>query len=114
MKKSRAYVPSVPTRYDPINKIRTPIYNLESAAEYGIVTPLVSISESLDQYSFSELANQVRHGLSHMQEQDYIVCIGDPVLIGIAMNVALKLFGRTRILRWDKVRKQYTELEVKG
>ena len=59
----------------------------------------------------SALAN-ARARLSSMTRDDYLVLVGDPVMIGICVAVAAELVGRVKLLRWDKRSLSYVPVDV--
>jgi hypothetical protein len=41
-------------------------------------------------------------------DQDYLLCIGDPVAIGLATAVAAsRNYGRVKLLKWDRQEHRY-------
>lgn len=57
------------------------------------------------------LAN-ARTKLRTMTRDDYLILVGDPVMIGLCVAVAAEMIGRVRLLRWDKRSLSYTPVEV--
>jgi hypothetical protein len=47
-----------------------------------------------------------------MTRDDFLVLVGDPVMIGLCVAVAAELIGRVRLLRWDKRTLAYFPIEV--
>lgn len=48
-----------------------------------------------------------RTRLESMQEDDFLLLNGDPVMIGICLAVAAEQLGRVKLLRWDRREKIY-------
>ena len=49
----------------------------------------------------------------NLSPEDYLLCIGDPVAIGIATHLALKnTKGRINMLRWDRTGFQYEVIKL--
>jgi hypothetical protein len=59
----------------------------------------------------SALAN-ARRVMQTMTREDFLVLVGDPVMIGLCVAVAAELVGRVRMLRWDKRTLSYVPVEV--
>lgn len=57
------------------------------------------------------LAN-ARRVLASMTRDDYLVLVGDPVMIGLCVAVAAEMVGSVRMLRWDKRTLSYVPVEV--
>lgn len=53
-----------------------------------------------------------RERLETMNEDDYLLLNGDPVMIGICLTVAVERFKRVRLLRWDRREKIYIPVAV--
>ncbi len=60
-----------------------------------------------------------QHALKHartklqgMQEDDFLLLNGDPVMIGICLAVAAELIGRVKLLRWDRREKIYLPITL--
>lgn len=63
-------------------------------------------------YHGSALIEHARHVLRDIQPGDYILSVGDPVLVGICMAVALEYDGEINILRWDREEFKYLPLTL--
>lgn len=55
---------------------------------------------------------QIRRVLNAMTREDYLVLVGDPVMIGLCTAVAAELIGKVKLLRWDKRALAYFPVEV--
>lgn len=53
-----------------------------------------------------------RKVLRDMTADDYLVLIGDPVIIGICVAVAAEFLGTVKVLRWDKFSTRYVPIEI--
>jgi len=59
----------------------------------------------------SGVIKTLENGLQHYSDTDFIVPIGDPVLIGVVTAIAAGYNnGRVKFLRWDKRAHKYTVL----
>lgn len=57
------------------------------------------------------LAN-ARKVIQSMGRDDYLILVGDPVMIGLCVAVAAEMIGRVKLLRWDKRNMSYTPVEI--
>lgn len=42
-----------------------------------------------------------------MKEDDFLVLLGDPVMIAIVSSVAVEIFGKLKFLKWDRRERIY-------
>lgn len=50
--------------------------------------------------------------LDSMTEKDFLLLNGDPVMIGICLQVAAENLGRVQLLRWDRREKVYLPIAL--
>lgn len=94
------YVPHVPTRFDPLLNKRTPTLDISSAGAFGTII-MLDCNLSNSTLRFEQLQN--------FEPCDYILAVGDPVLIAAAIHRAFVESGsdEVKVLRWDKIKKGY-------
>jgi len=102
-REARVLIPQVPTRFDKVAGRRVPSVDLNPAARYGEFTEL-SVDGGIEELR-SRFAVEAR-------ANDYILCVGDVVMVAAAISYACDAFGKARLLRWDKNRKTYDTMEV--
>ena len=85
-------------------------YNLEPAKEFGnlIIMNLWSQPRDITSQYASMIKIMTTHG---MLKDDLLLLIGNPILIGLAIHIALRRNGEVKVLVWDKVRYKY-EIEL--
>jgi hypothetical protein len=83
-----------------------PRYDISPALKYGELTYVFEKPKKLLGDSPVLIAEEI---LRSMGPNDYLLLIGDPTLIGICMKIVADLFGRVRILQWDRSSSQYEE-----
>ena len=93
-----------------------PYKDILSAEEYG---ELVSIIEPGYQLYISPepIVEKVRVALKNFNDEDYLLLIGDPSIIGIACAIACDInMGKLKVLKWDRRRERYYPIEfnIKG
>ena len=93
-----------------------PYKDILSAEAYG---ELVSIIEPGYQLYISPepIVEKVRVALKNFNDEDYLLLIGDPSIIGIACAIACDInMGKLKVLKWDRRRERYYPIEfnIKG
>lgn len=78
--------------------------DLSPAGEYGEVLVLLGPDDQITHHT-APIVRKLRRALSNFNgETDRLVCVGDPVAIGVATAiVAEKTGGRYRTLKWDRM-----------
>lgn len=86
-------------------------HNFSSARDYGdieVVLPITNVGISIQ-----PLIPKIRSRLSRYGDEDYLICVGDPIVIGVAINVAAEINrGKVNLLRWEKERRCYFPISV--
>jgi hypothetical protein len=62
--------------------------------------------------NFADQLADVTHKAESVQPNDLILCVGDVVLTAAAIARVNEINGRVHVLRWDKQRHGYDEIEV--
>ena len=93
-----------------------PYKDILSAEAYG---KLVSIIEPGYQLYISPkpIVEKVREALKNFNNDDYLLLIGDPSIIGVACSIASDInMGRYKVLKWDRREERYYPIEfnIKG
>lgn len=109
----RVVVPNLPTRYDAATRDRVPSIDLNTATRYGDI--VCATRGPLDQQYVGVALASVFAEVQRMVPGDLILITGDPILSAAAIHYASIHLGENpvRVLRWDKQRHAYDELEVK-
>jgi hypothetical protein len=109
----KVYVPHVPSRYDPVLSRKVPVFDLQPATQYGDLVFLTDMYNDVRGELSLELFQKMSDTMINtMTPNDYLLCVGDPVLIAAAIKYATDLFGSVNVLRWDKSKKEYYETKV--
>lgn len=84
--------------------------NLSAALRYG--GSIVScLSQDYQVYtSTPETVEKIRFILSPMKPDDYLLLIGDPILIGLTMTVAFEYHDVIKVLKWDGQTRTYVPI----
>jgi len=86
--------------------------NILGAAEYG---PLVICLPQSSQMIFSSgpFIHKMQKNLRNFQEHDYILCTGDPAIIGLSTAIVSDITnGCFNLLKWDKRERKYYPLRI--
>jgi hypothetical protein len=86
--------------------------NIISATEYGKLDFILSEAENI-MYTPVVTTSRIRHTLRNFNEDDYLLLIGDPVAIGVAVHFALLTNGnKAKILKWDNREFKYYPIQL--
>ena len=59
------------------------------------------------------IVSQLRRKLRHYDDEDWLLALGDPAIIGIAFAIAAESnSGRVNLLKWDKREKTYYPVQI--
>lgn len=107
------FLPSIPSRYIPNLGKRVPIYDVSPAAEFGALELIVDYDGALEDLSMETKITLVKSSIRNKhQPLDYLVAIGDPVLIGVAIHCIIEKHGKATVLRWDRQTETYQLIGV--
>ena len=81
--------------------------NILSASDYGyLVICLPENSQMM--FSPAPFIHKMRKNLRDFKEKDYILCTGDPAIIGISCAIVCdKTNGKFNLLKWDRREAKY-------
>ena len=106
---SIVYVPNEPFRT--VGGKQVSIIDLTPAARFGDIEILTS--GRFAALSTMPLIQDLRKCLKDFNDEDYIVAVGDPAVIGIVCAVAAHFNrGRFKMLKWDKNERTYLQLNM--
>lgn len=85
-----------------------PNKNLLSASEFGELQRPVFEHDQQVVMNSAPMVRELKTALRDFSDDDFILAVGDWVLVGIACAVAANVNGgRFRILKWDRETRQY-------
>lgn len=86
--------------------------NMSAAEKFGELKDVFSSVPRT--YNSDKLIEHARRVLSNWQNGDYLLMVGDPVLCGICISVALEFdeYEEVNVLRWDRDNFEYTPLRL--
>jgi hypothetical protein len=85
--------------------------NISPALEYGELKILLPPGQVT--FSPGPSIARLRRGLKNFSDNDYLLCIGDPIAIGMASIIAAENnAGRVKYLKWDNQEHRYLPITV--
>lgn len=108
------YVVQQPQRWNAQKQAMESAFDVVEAEEFGDLVYLLSPMAKPFNVEDSILG-QIREGLARFNDEDYLLLIGNPVLIGVVCTVAAaRNEGRVRLLQWSGKNKKYIPITVKN
>ena len=96
----------------PGTKSGTPKINIMSASKYGKFKFLLPEFSQII-FSPGPLIFKLRTLLKNYKQEDYLLLIGDPAIIGVACSIVSQLTnGKYNLLKWDKQERQYYPITI--
>ena len=88
-----------------------PRYDLGPATEYGEVVEL--LSPTAKPFRPKPIIEELYIKLEQFGPEDYIICIGNPILLALAVNIACDInCGQVKLLQWQNQSQRYVPVEV--
>jgi len=107
---SRVFIPQVPSRFERSINTWVPTVSIESAKEFGeIVVMLPPEASRLDTDNIVQL---LKAAMADYDKDDYILALGDPLVLAIAASIADRASSPLRLLRWDRQTRRYQVAEA--
>ena len=89
-----------------------PYRDILSAEKYGELKPVLEPGYQLI-LSPAPTIQKIKRVLKNFTDDDYLLLMGDPSIIGVACAVASDInMGRFKVLKWDRKREKYYPLEI--
>jgi len=88
-----------------------PKYDLEPARSFGEVVEL--LSPTAKPFNPQPIIEELYQKLEGFTDGDYVICIGNPILLSLATTIAADINGgRVKMLQWHGHKGEYVEVEV--
>jgi hypothetical protein len=85
--------------------------NIVTALDFGEIEVLLPSNTQIG-FSAGQVTQVLYSKLSSYTENDYLLLMGDPVIIGIATTVAAHWSnGKVKMLKWDRMEKRYYPIQ---
>jgi hypothetical protein len=111
MSKSRVFVVQRTMKYIPEQGITAPKFDLSKAERFGSMEYLLSPTASA--FRPDSLKAELHEKLADFNDDDYLLLIGSPVLIGMSLAIAAYYNnGIVKVLQWSGKNNDYCEIRV--
>lgn len=108
---ARVYVPHVPHRFSEGAGGMMPTVDLTKARKFGEIVVMLQPEDNI--LGMADKTSIISDKMSEFTAKDFFIGIGDPVLIAIVSYIAgCQADGMLRILRWDRIMRDYILVEV--
>lgn len=107
---SRVFVPQVPSRYDVSASAWMPTVNIDPAKKFGELK--VMLPPEASRLELSSIVSMLKRMMTDFGPDDYVLALGDPMIISLAAVIAERAAGHLRLLKWDRMSRQYLPMEV--
>lgn len=86
-------------------------YDLSPAETFG---PLVELLEpNTKPFNTEPIIDQLYEKLDSFSDDDFLICIGNPILLSLAVSVAVDINdGRVKLLQWNGHKKTYVPVDA--
>lgn len=102
----KVYVPQEQTRWDNAIGSNVPKMDFTPALKYGEI--VVCLPHNISFYVTAPVVAALKEKLRDFTEDDYLISVGSPLVIGISTHIALcKTGGKVNLLTWDKLQREY-------
>lgn len=107
---SKVYIVQEQNRWDEKAMKLVPRFDLSSAEQYGDLDYLLSPTAA--PFSSASILRDLHHKLRHFTDEDYLLLIGNPCLIGWSVAVAsYHNDGFVTLLQWSGREGKYIEIK---
>lgn len=109
-RKPRVFVVQKQLRQDPRSGDLVPKFDLSSAEKYGELVYVLSPTAA--PWAADSIMADIRDKLEDFQTTDFLLLIGNPVLIGLVSAVAADMAGRVQFLQWSGRQQSYIPVQA--
>lgn len=106
----RVFIPQVPSRFDTNSGAWMPTVNIDPAKKFGELN--VMLPPEANRLELSSIVSVLKRMMKDYTDQDYVLALGDPMIIAVAAVIAERAAGSLRLLRWDRMERQYVLMET--
>ena len=87
-------------------------YNVRSAEKFGDLKIMLPDRKQMILAS-GPLTFELQKHLKDFNDNDYLLLIGDPAIIGLCCAIASDFNnGKFKVLKWDRIDRKYYDLEI--
>lgn len=108
---SRVFVVQNQHRWDRDERAFVPKYDISSAHQFGNMVELLSPTAA--PFNPEPILEELRTKLADFSDEDYILCIGNPLLLAWAFAIAADVnVGTVKALQWSGKERRYIPVGV--
>ena len=86
--------------------------NILSASDFGVLEFILPARENM-MFSPVPTITRIKKALKEFNDEDFLLLIGDPAAIGVAVHIALQNNRqKAKLLKWDRREYRYYPVEV--
>jgi hypothetical protein len=86
--------------------------NILSASDFGVLKFILPARENM-MFSPVPTITRIKKALKEFNDEDFLLLIGDPAAIGVAVHIALQNNRqKAKLLKWDRREYRYYPVEV--
>ena len=106
MNNAKVYAPQVPSRYDTATRLWVPTMDLAPAKRFGEL--VVMLPPGTNRMQPDDLMSALHERMRDFGPGDHLIAVGDPLLIAAAAIIAARQSaGELRLLKWDRIARDY-------
>ncbi len=106
----RVFIPQVPSRYDTKAAAWMPTVNIDPAKKFGELN--VMLPPEANRLEISSIVGVLKRMMKDYGPDDFVLALGDPMIIALAAVIAERAAGTLRLLKWDRIEREYILMEV--
>lgn len=107
------YVVQNPHRLNRETQELEPMFDMAPAEEYGELVFL--LSPNAKPFDAASVGEQLDEGLEDFSDNDYLLLVGNPALIGMACAIAARWNeGTVNVLQWNGRERRYIPIRCEG
>jgi len=106
---SKVFVVQKQQRWDGAKGELVPKFDLKPAEQYGELVFL--LSPTANPWNAARMIAELRTKLATFTAEDYLLLIGNPVLMGLTVALAAERTGRLQLLQWSGKDGKYIRIE---
>ena len=85
--------------------------NFLPAADFGEIEILLPKSKNNNE-DYPQILEYLGTRLADIDESDYLILTGDPIVMGLATWVAMSYLGALNLLKWNHTKYKYEEVTI--
>lgn len=107
---ARVFIPQIPSRFDTAAGAWMPTVNIEPAKKFGELH--VMLPPEANRLELTTIVGLLKRMMADFGPKDYLVALGDPSVIALSAVMAERAAGRLRLLKWDRMQRDYILMET--